>query len=294
MKTFNFLLCTLCVFVVAARADAGTLYGATASSGDGELYILNAATGGTVQDIGPLNDAAALNYNMTGLAFHPVSGVLYGSTGNSGANPAAAKARLVAINPATAQVTVIGQFNAGSGNTMTDLAFDPTSNKLYGVGSSGGPNLYEINIITGQATLVGSTGIGFTTGGGVEANSAGIVYGSPDGGRFGTYNKTTGAYSQIADPTPEPLGGGGYGALAFDGSVLYGVNVNGSGLIPHLVTIDVATAAVTDIGASVSHLDAIAFRSTSVPEPTPLMLLAFGLAVIAAGHRRELANGRDK
>src|SRR5262245_31444829 len=113
-----------------ASLEAATLYGATAAGAPGELYILDAATGGMLTDVGPLNDAFSVNYPITGLAFHPVTGVLYGSTGNAGA----VDAMLVTINPATALVTPIGFFNAGPTNisgtpaTMADLAFDSVGN----------------------------------------------------------------------------------------------------------------------------------------------------------------------
>jgi len=97
-----------------------------------------------ISHVGSLLDAQNVNYPITGLAFNPINGLLYGSTGNSVASTAA---KLVTINPLTAQVTVIGSFNAGNvGNpsTMADLAFDSSGN-LFGVGSIGGPQLYSIN-----------------------------------------------------------------------------------------------------------------------------------------------------
>src|SRR5262249_18016308 len=159
-------------------------------------------------------------------------------------------------NPATALVSVIGAFNAGPVNssgtpaTMADLAFDSAGN-LYGVASIGGPNLYSINATTGQATLVGPNGVSSsTTAGGVAISSGSVFYGTPTSSRFGTYHSGTGAFTNIANPA-KPLGGA-YGALDFDGSVLYGLNV-GSGSPPptHLVTINTATGAVSDIGSSV-------------------------------------------
>ena len=157
LHTFCFVLGFL---AAASQAQAGTLYAATAAGAPGELYIINQATGAMVQDVGPLNDALSTNYPITGLAFSPITGVLYGSTGNNGA----VDARLVSINPATALVTDIGPFNAGPVNsggtpaTMADIAFDSSGN-LYGVGSIGGPQLYSINTLTGQATVIGWTGI---------------------------------------------------------------------------------------------------------------------------------------
>ena len=135
---------------------------------------------------------------------------------------------LVKINPVTAQVLVIGSFNAGPVNTsgtpatMADIAFD-SAGILYGIGSIGGPNLYTINTSTGQATLVGSTGLTSTSGGGLAISSAGVFYGTPTSTRYGTYNSTTGAYTNITAPSL-PAGLGAYTALDFDGSVLYGLN----------------------------------------------------------------------
>jgi hypothetical protein len=280
------LLCVIALLGSTAATSASTLYGSTASGGPGELYILNPATGGVLQDVGPLNDSLSVNYGVTGLAFNPVSGLLYGSTANS---DAATAARLITINPANGRVTVIGGFNVtgtGVGATMADIAFDSAGN-LYGVGSKGGPQLYSINLFTGQATMVGAgTGLTSTSGGGLAISSSGLFYGSPTGTRFGTYDSTTGAYSNIANPD-KPAGGGAYAALAFDGSVLYGLN-SGNGTPPptHLVTIDPLTGVVTDIGASVFSLDAIAFQT--VPEPGTMTLLVGGLVLglLSKTHRR--------
>jgi hypothetical protein len=272
-------------FATAHHAGAATLYGSTSAGGPGELFTLNPATGAMVADIGPLNDVLNVNYPITGLAFNPVSGFLYGSTGNSSASTAA---ELVRINPATAQVTLIGSFNTGTFNTagtpgtMADLGFDSAGN-LYGVGSIGGPQLYSINILTGQATLIGNTGLTSTSGGGLAISPGGIFYGTPTSTRFGTYNSGTGAYSNIAAPA-RPLGGA-YAALDFDGSTLYGLDLGpGPALATHLVTINTATGAVSDLGASVSMLDAIAFQP--VPEPSTAALLLTVGGLLAARRRR--------
>jgi hypothetical protein len=262
MKILNLLSSALGMMLLAARADALTLYASTAAGAPGELYILDSATGAVLQDVGPLNDLNNVNYPITGLAFQPHSGALLGSTGNSAPGTAA---MLVKINPATAQVLVIGPFNAGPVNTsgtpatMADLAFD-SAGLLYGVGSIGGPTLYTINTSTGQATAVGSTGLTSTSGGGLAVSSAGVFYGTPTSSRFGTYNSSTGAYTNIANPA-KPAGTGAYTALDFNGSVLYGLNTGPASPPPtHLVTIDPTTGTVTDLGSSLNSLDAIAFQ----------------------------------
>jgi hypothetical protein len=235
-----------------------------------------------LQDVGPLNDAGAANYSVTGLAFNPITGVLYGSTGGlSGHN-------LLTINPANGLVNVVGSFNVGSA-TMTDLSFDSSGN-LYGISSSGGANLYSINIFTAQATLIGSSGVGFTEGGGLVISSGGTFYGAPIPGEYGTYNPTTGAYTHIAVPAT-PAGGGSYGALAFSGSTLYGDNLVAPGGATHLVTIDPTTGNVTDIGPSVGHLDALA---VAVPEPGAIGLFSAGslMALLAARRKTRRVSPR--
>jgi len=276
LKTLPILLCVILALASPVVASASVLYGSTASGNPGELYTLNPATGAMIADVGPLNDAGSINYPITGLAFNPINGVLYGSTGNS--DPLVA-AKLVTINPANALVTVIGDFNVaggGAGATMADLAFDSAGN-LFGVGSKGGPQLYSISLATGQATLVGAgTGLTSTSGGGLAISQAGTIYGTPTSSRFGTYDPTFGTYANIANPA-KPAGGGAYAALDFDGGTLYGLN-SGPGSPPptHLVTID-QNGVVTDIGLSVPALDAIAFLQ--VPEPGTISLFCGALAL---------------
>jgi hypothetical protein len=284
MRFARLMLCAFGLLACGARADAQVLYGATSAGGasgtiiNGELYRLSPANGSIVQDVGPLNDGLGTNYPVTGLAFHPTTGLLYGSTGNS--NPAVA-AELITINPATGLVTVVGPYNVGNAGkpaTMADIAFDAAGN-LFGVGSVGGPQLYSINIATGKATLVGTgTGLTSTGGGGLAISPTGTYFGTPTTSRFGTYDPTTGAFTNITNPV-KPAGAG-YGALAFDPSgTLYGLNVGtGAPATTHLVTMT-AAGAVTDLGASVLGLDAIAFQSTPVPEPGTLALLAGPVAV---------------
>jgi hypothetical protein len=165
---------------------------------------------------------------------------------------------------------------------MSDIAFDSAGNR-YGVASIGGPNVYSINSATGQATLVGANGVTTSTsGGGLAISSAGVFYGTPTASRFGTYDSTTGAYTNIANPD-KPAGTGAYGALDFDGSVLYGLNVGPGSPPPTALTIiDPATGAVTNVGLSVNSLDAIA---VSVPEPATTMLLCGAIALLARRRR---------
>ena len=267
---------------LASSAQAA-LYGARGAGSAGELYVLDPATGTVVTDVGAIHDAANGNYGITGMAFHPTTGVLYASADNKSAGPGS----LLTINPATGLVTVVGSFNLPAGNTMTDLAFDARTGTLYGISSTGGSNLYTVNTVTGAATLVALSGITFTEGGGIAVSAGGTIYAAPIPGEFGTYNGTTGAYTHISAGTPVVTGSHGYVALAFDGSdVLYGVNLGGAAKVTHLVKIDPVTGTVTDVGASVTALDALAF-SPAVPEPGTLGVIvgATGLAMMRRRRR---------
>jgi hypothetical protein len=272
---------------VEARG-AAVLFGATAAGLPGELYILSSATGAMLQDVGPLNDASGLNFGITGLAYNPITGLLYGSTHNLDTADPATQARLVTINPLTARVTVIGPFNAGNTGarpaTMADIAFDALGN-LYGVGTVGGPQLYSINQATGKATAIGSSGLTSTTGGGVDISASGVVYGTPTDTRFGTYNPTTGAYTNIINPA-KPVGGA-YAALDFDRSTdtLYGLDLGPApALDSFLVTFNLSSGAVTNVGASVMGLDAIAF--VPIPESSAVALIACGAVAFIRRRRR--------
>lgn len=264
------LLCALGALSLGAQANAGTLYGATATGAPGELYILDPSTGAMIQDIGPLNSSLGTNYPVTGLAFHPITGALYGSTAHSDAN---IRARLVIINPQTAQVTVVGRFNLPSQTnaTMTDLAFDANGN-LYGISTANGPHLCSINTATGQGTYVGPGAFNSTVGGGIAINSSGVIYSTPTTTSTTTPTTVTfGIYDSVGEFTvitniPNPLSSSyaSYGALAFDETrVLYGLNLgNGNPTPTHLFTINPTNGAATEIGASVNSLDAIAFQPT--------------------------------
>jgi hypothetical protein len=247
MKQLSLLCCLLAGMAATTPVDAATLYGSTAAGAPGELYILNPANGSVIQDIGPLNDANTNNYSVTGLAFHPVTGVLYGSTGGRSGTS------LLIINPANARVTVVGSYNIGA--TMSDLAFSP-SGQLYGISASGGANLCTINTANGQATVVGASGLSFTSGGGLGISPDGIFYATPQTQEFGTYNPTTGAYTHITNPARPAGDTASYAALAFDGGTLYGIDL---GTPPHLVTFDSA-GNVTDLGTTPNQIDGIAFQ----------------------------------
>jgi hypothetical protein len=125
-----------------------------------------------------------------------------------------------------------------------------------------------------------------TEGGGIAVSSGGLFWATPTPSQFGFYNQVTGAFNNVANPF-KPVGGA-YGALEIDGSgVLYGLDL-AAGVVKstHLVTINTTSSVgtVTDIGATINALDAIAFRI--IPEPGTATLAGMAALSVIAGPRR--------
>ena len=199
---------------------------------------------------------------MTGLAVHPATGVLFGSTGNASPNNPGS---LITINKTTGAGTLVGSFGF-QGKTMTDLTFT-SDGTLYGwlTGSGGGgEDLYTINQATGAATKVGTSGLSGTFGGGLAASNGNNLFlaSSGDSGPLRTVNRVTGAVTTVA--TLDGTSGNGIAAMKFNAAgVLHGVDLaGGTSRLATLVTINTNTGAITTLGPTVDRLDAIAFDNT--------------------------------
>jgi len=248
----------LLAWAIAAPVSAAeTLYGADGSQGNlSNLLILDARNGALICTIGPIG------FGVTGLAVHPNTGVLFGSTGNrSPISPGS----LITINKGTGAGTLVGSFGL-AGKTMADLTFT-SDGTLYGWLSdpAGGPeDLYTINLSTGTATKVGTSGLSDTFGGALAASSSGIIFLAADGddGPLRTVNRATGAVTTVA--TLDGTSGNAIPAMKFNAAgVLFGVDLSsGNPPLAELMTINTGTGALTSLGASVDRLSAIAFDST--------------------------------
>jgi len=247
--TLGLMLCGI------GSVNAQTLYGATGSNGIGGNLVTISTLTGSATVVGALVDGGGNPYGLTGLAFHPGNGTLYGVTNNgSPTSPGS----LVSVNPATGQVTFIGGFVAFSG-AFGDIAFDATG-VLYGTRAVGS-DLYTINLVTGAASLVGgasgvSTG---SSGHGLSMNSSGTLFTVPDGNNLYTFNTGNGAATIGAALSGAPFLPARMNAMSFNAAdTLFAVNTNaGAPALTHLVTINTGTGAVTDIGASIDDLDAL-------------------------------------
>ena len=212
-KVFLFAGFAAFLGLAAPRAGAAPiLYGATGTGGGtGTLVTIDTATGNYTV-IGSLNDAQDTNYRITGLAFHPTTGVLYGSIARSSFSVGS----LVTIDPLTAAVTLVGSFGMGT-QTMADLTFSALG-VLYGWLEPGDDDLYTIDLTTGAATWVGESGLS-TYGAGLAATPGGPIYlaGSGADGTLWTIDPGTGAATAGSSLNGGPSDGEGLPvpALAF-------------------------------------------------------------------------------
>ena len=217
------------IFLTAGNAPAAMIYAATGGSSSGSLYTLD-GTDGSATLVGALVDGSGNAYALSGLAFHPTTGVLYGATSNSSPT---ATAHLVTVDPLTGLVTDIGLF--GPGSTMSDITF--VGSTLYGMRSASGHLLTTINLLTGAATDIAGSGTGAFGGGGLAASSSGLMFLTPDSatnppGSLYTID-TAGTRTFVATLSGAPVvssGGGMFiNAMDFDGSTLLGINNTSGG-----------------------------------------------------------------
>jgi hypothetical protein len=226
------------------------LYGADGAGGNPatNLYILDPATGAIVTTVGPIGFA------VTGLAFHPTTGVLYGTTGN--ASPVEPGA-LITIDPTTGAGTLVGQLVPGN-EAAADITFG-SDGTLYGWLEPGTDDLVTIDLTTGAATVVGDSGLG--TAGAALAGSGNPLFlaGDGDSGELSLIDTGTGAAT--SGPTMDGTTNDDISASDFHQSgTLVAVRLDTSGPRPaELITINTTTGAITVIGATVNALDAIAF-----------------------------------
>jgi hypothetical protein len=272
----------------SALAQVTILYAADGAGGNPacRLYTLNPATGAVVTNIGPIGMA------VTGLAVHPATGVLYGTTG--GASPVNPNS-LITINRTTGAGTLVGAHGTGP---IADIAFR-ADGTLFGW-SEGTDDLVTINLANGVATVVGNSGVN-TFGSGLAMSPANVLFFAGEGAssNLRTVNQATGLTTVVAALAGAPQAGGTINAMAFSPTgVLFGSNGNfgGAGGAVNLVTINTATAAVTNVGVSLPGMDAIAFAVLPAvagqvpPVPTlsewSLIVLAILIALVGLAQVR--------
>ena len=275
-NVLGLLVCALAI--LTAPASGEVLYGADGAQGNSSnLYTLNPATGAVVSTVG------TIGFPVTGLAIHPITRVMYGATGNKGVNN---PRTLITVNTTTGAGTVVGSFSfPDHDQTLTDLTF-ASDGTLYGLGSGDG-QLYRVNLVTGEATVIGQNNELAPFGGGLAADPCDTIYVAPnsDLGLIFTVNRFTGAVVPGAQLQGET--GNALSAMAFNSAgTLYGslLNTNTTPAAASLVTINPLTGAMVTLGATVPRLDAIVFDGQF---PAANLSLTLGLnqpTVAPGGH----------
>ncbi|MBC8106597.1 MAG: hypothetical protein H7Z14_08410 [Anaerolineae bacterium] len=271
MRNLNvlFLITVVTVMQVCAAARASDLYGITESSVPG-LYQINQTSGAatlvSTTTIGPKDLASDTR---------PGSFRMWAVNGSN---------QLYTVNPTTGSATIVGSMGVGGGY-MESLAFDATTNTLFGMSSI--QRLYSINQTMGAATLIGDAH-GFSPFLALACDNNGTLYGVKNDGlgpRLVEINRNTGAVAveRQLDLYPADI------AFRPEDNVMFGI-VNGAQAVgAHgIYTINPTTGAMTlvgPLGATVPRMPGLAFGP--VPEPSSLSSFALvAAAFIRAQARR--------
>jgi hypothetical protein len=212
-----------------------------------DLYLLDPADGSETV-IGPIGFA------LTGLAFHPGTGVLYGVTSNnSAANPRS----LITVNTTTGAGTLVGAL--GIASPVADCGFT-NAGVLYGYRANTG-TLYTINLLTGAATQASVYTIPFPASGTcMDFDDDNVLFVSPEGDDELYYNAVGPLFIPTAqiDLSGFAPGDGVINACSFTKPAqLWGIDVNSNGWF--LIRINTLTGVITSLGQTLDWFDALAW-----------------------------------
>ena len=296
---------------LTAIAGAIALFGSVAGAQAGHLEMYATKGFGSGGDAGEIVTLDQSNIGLSSLVGNAGGGVgltgidfdgqgnMWGSTlGGLGSF-----SNLIQIDPGTgAVVGNVGPIHTNAANvngsviSIGDLAYDRTTNRLYGIesldhdGVSGG-NIYTIDLGTGLASLIGATIWGAT--GGLAFDSAGTLYAlgyDPNVGPFGTNMLFTLDPNDASEITRVTVSQNdflfsGLGINPLTGQIYateddYFGTGTGTG---NVYLVDPNTGLMTYLGTPSGVVSDIAFR---VPEPSMLALMAVAVVGLGVARRR--------
>lgn len=186
-----------------APAQCSTVYAVHDKNVEDSQFFAYHLTQYTLQPLGPLH----ASYDIEGLSLHPLTNILYGSSGQP-------NAQLYTVDGITGQLSVIGEI--GFDNVVA-LAFHPTDYSLWGWSDQG---LLKINVITGAGTLISAAHLPIQD---LAWNRDGtllyaVANDNPTHSTLLVYNKTAG-WQTVCDNLPKKVEGL---EMRPDGFLVYG------------------------------------------------------------------------
>ena len=268
-------------------AEAQKLYAASVRSVaeaqgiGGSLYTVTLATG-SAEFVAPIRLNGKEPLGVTGLAAHPTTGVFYGITSPLSRTNALS---LVTLDPATGNASLIGQLRLPG----SDIAFS-RAGILY-AWLPGTSQLGIVNVDTGAVTPIGPAGPGGPPAG-LAIDSAGVAYITPKGatGTLDTVDIATGRVKTGPQLTGAPFDSAINSMTFTPSGLLLAVNSNaGAPASTRLVTINVGSGVISNIGTLPDDTDGIAFATSPVRDgPSTvnwqnIALLALALIALILG-----------
>jgi len=219
----------------------------------GSLYSVALASG-SANFIAPIRLNGSQPLGITGLAVHPATGIMYGITSPlSRTNPLS----LVIINPLTGDAQMVGPLRIGS----SDISFNRAGILFAWLPDTS--QLGVVNLDTGMVTPIGNPNSAGPPAG-LAIDPAGIAYITPKGatGTLDTVDIATGLIKTGPPLTGAPFDSSINSMTFTPSGLLLAVNSNaGSPAATRLVTINVASGGIANIGTLPDDTDGIAFAN---------------------------------
>ena len=254
---------------------------AQAGSVGGSLYTVALATG-SASFVAPIRLNGSAPLGITGLAVHPVNGAFYGITSPLSRN---FPVSLVTLDPTTGNAQMVGPLRIGA----SDIAFSRAGILFAWLPATS--QLGIVNLESGAVTPIGTAGAAGPPAG-LAIDLAGHAYITPKGaaGTLDTVDIATGATKAGPTLTGAPFDSAINSMTFTPQGLLLAVNSNaGAPASTRLITINVGSGAVANIGTLPDDTDGIAFanlpgRDTPAgPNWQNIALLALGATALILG-----------
>jgi len=242
---------------------------------EGNLYVVDPETAAT-RLVAPLMVSGKTPIGLAALAIHPRTEVFYGITA---ANASSIPRSLVTVDPATGNVTAVGDLGYG----VSDLEFDSEGTLFAWVPET--QQLGTVNLDNGQVTLRGRPLERSVLKGGFTFSGEGraLVASTGGTGTLDTVDLTTGLISKGPTLSGAPFADA-IGALTFSAKgELFGINSNlGRSTQANLISIDPHTGKVTDLGALPNETSSLAFGNAVEHKSMGASLLEWRVPVLVS------------